>query len=261
MAYARKGLEAFAIYDFNEHGDIHLKTVVEALNERRWRLHLEDDKGNDVVFSLDKGRGRVVSTISLVHHPRPCSYYNHLPLQCWSGEDKYEALQQRNIDNPYRLLSSLGYRFFLGGDLSFLSTNYGLSCAMTYGCLWCAKRFDRRPQANKDSIDFVVYEERSNPEIEEEIRRQKFAQPKEILIDIDRDRVIPPILHAKIKIGNELFSKLATIAEDSLEFVAVLKKCKLDVNRHEEGIIYSRFHGNDIKRLCQSVDDLAGKFF
>lgn len=259
LAFARKALESFVIYEFNEFGDVYLKSMIEALTERRKRLHLDDVKGREVVFSLDKGRGRVISTVSLVHHPRPCSYYNHLPLHCWTGPDTYDALKQRDIAGPYRILSSIGYRFFLGGDLSFLSTNFGLSCAMTYGCLWCFKRFDRRAQADKDSIDFVLYEERSNAEVEEEIRKLKLAHPKEKLIDVDLDRVVPPILHAKIKIGNELFSKLSTAAGNSPEFESVLKKCKLDVNRHEEGMIYSRFNGNDIKRLCRSIDALAGK--
>lgn len=261
MAFARKALESFVIYEFNDFGDVYLKTAVEALVERRKRLHLDDDKGFEVVFSLDKGRGRVVSTISLVNHPRPCTYYNHLPLQCWTGPDTHEALKQRDIALPYRLLSSIGYRFFLGGDLSFLSTNFGLSCSMTFGCLWCCKRFDRRAKADKNSIDFALYEERSSPEAEEEIRRHKLVQTKEKLIDIDLDRVVPPILHAKIKIGNELFSRLAAIIGDAPEFASVLKKCKLDVNRQKEGIIYCRFHGNDVKRLCLSVDELAGKIY
>lgn len=228
---------------------------------RRSRLRLEDDKGFEVVFSLDKGRGRVISTMSLVHHPRSTSYYNHLPLQCWTGSDAHGTLMQRNIGGPHRLMSALGYRFFLGGDLSFLSTNYGLTCAMTFCCLWCSKRFVRSAEADKDSIDFAVYEDRSNPEVEEEIRRFNFAKPKKTLIDIDRDRVVPPILHAKIKIGNELFERLTAIAGESEAFKTVTNKWKLNVNRKEEGIIFSRFHGNDIKRLCQSVEDMAGKLF
>uniref|UniRef100_A0A914DNS7 Uncharacterized protein n=1 Tax=Acrobeloides nanus TaxID=290746 RepID=A0A914DNS7_9BILA len=73
--------------------------------------------------------------MSLVHHPRPCSYYNLLPLQCWSGSDAHDSLLQRDIGGPYRLLASSGYNIFLGGDLSSLSTFFGLSCAMSFGSI------------------------------------------------------------------------------------------------------------------------------
>lgn len=130
---------------------------------------------------------------------------------------------------------------------------------MTFACLWCSKRFIRSAAADRDSIDFTIYEDRSNPAVEEEIRRQKFAPPKPPIIPIDRDRVIPPILHAKIKIGNEIFERLHKIAGDYPDFQRVLKEKHLDVDRHGEGIIYSRFNGNDIKRFCAAAEDLAGR--
>lgn len=145
---------------------------------------------------------------------------------------------------------------------------------MIFACLWCNKRFVRGPGAHS-SVDFFVYENRSNPEIEDEIKRMKFAPPKEKIIDVPREMVVPPVLHAKIKVGNALFDRLASgemlfnflnlyfkaAAENQQDFNAVLKKRKLDVNRHDEGVIYSRFHGNDIKRLCQAIGDLKCKFF
>ena len=79
---ARKEFESFIRYIATEKEDVLLNSVVETMEERRKRLGLNnDDKGQKVVFSLDKGRGRVTSTVSFVHHPRPCSCYNHLPLQ------------------------------------------------------------------------------------------------------------------------------------------------------------------------------------
>lgn len=78
---ARKQLEASIKYVVTELEDVCLESVVETMEERRSRLELDEDKGHRVVFSLDKGRGRVTSTISFVHHPRPNSCYNHLPLQ------------------------------------------------------------------------------------------------------------------------------------------------------------------------------------
>jgi hypothetical protein len=98
LAAARKEIETKIDYQFNENGDVCLMSVEEVLEERRSRLKIESDsRGLAVVFSLDKGRGRVVSTISQVYHPRPCSYYNHLPIQCWQGSDTHEALRQRDI--------------------------------------------------------------------------------------------------------------------------------------------------------------------
>lgn len=139
------------------------------------------------------------------------------------------------------------------------SNRHHFRCGMTFPCLWCSKRFVRSHSADHDSIDFVVYKERSDPEVEEEIRKFKFAPPKATIIPIDRDYVIPPILHAKIKIGNELFSRLLEIADKSPNFQRLIKEKHLDVNRHAEGVIYSRFNGNDIKRFCAATEDFARK--
>lgn len=94
---ARKELESKIDYQINELEDVTLVSVEETMTERRRRLQMEDSSGFEVVFSLDKGRGRVVSTLSHVYHPRPCSYYNHLPIQSWSGPDNHDALMQRDI--------------------------------------------------------------------------------------------------------------------------------------------------------------------
>lgn len=78
---ARKELESFVRYVATEKVVL-LDSILETMKERRNRLGLNnDEKGLKVVFSIDKGRGRVTSTVSFVHHPRPCSCYNHLPLQ------------------------------------------------------------------------------------------------------------------------------------------------------------------------------------
>lgn len=130
---------------------------------------------------------------------------------------------------------------------------------MTFPCLWCNKRFVRGAAADRDSIDFVVYKDRSVPEVEEEIRRFKFVASKSPIIPLDRSYVVPPILHAKILIGNELFSRLLVAAEHSQSFQNLIKNKHLDVNRHAEGLIYSRFNGNDIKRFCAAIEDLASK--
>lgn len=98
LGKAIKHFETIIDYQINEFGDVYLASLERTMNERRKRLHLENDpRGFDVVFSLDKGKGRVISTISMVHHPRSCSYYNHLPVQCWPGSDAHEALKQRDI--------------------------------------------------------------------------------------------------------------------------------------------------------------------
>lgn len=80
---AKKQLESLIKYVSTESGSICLESIVETMKERQTRLGLNDDndKSRKIVFSLDKGRGRVTSTTSFVHHPRPNSCYNHLPLQ------------------------------------------------------------------------------------------------------------------------------------------------------------------------------------
>jgi len=79
---ARKQLEKSIMYVVTELEDVCLAAVVETMEERKTRLGIEkEDKARKVVFSLDKGHGRVTSTASFVHNPRPCSCNNHLPLQ------------------------------------------------------------------------------------------------------------------------------------------------------------------------------------
>ena len=115
--------------------------------------------------------------------------------------------------------------------------------------------------ADKDSIDFVVYRDSSEPALEEEIKNFKFAPPKAPIIPIAREFVVPPVLHFKIKVGNELFSRLLNIEGKNPAFRRVLKDKNLEVDRHAEGIIYSRFNGNDVKRFCDSTEELACKSF
>lgn len=131
---------------------------------------------------------------------------------------------------------------------------------MCFGCLWCFKMFIKSEDADLNNIDFTVYKDRSLPEVEKEIRAWKKTAPKCTIIDICRRRVIPPVLHSKIKIGNELFNRLSSIGDSLPEFRAVVTKWKLNVDRKKENIIYARFHGNDIKRMCRSISDLAGTF-
>lgn len=45
----------------------------------------------------------------------------------WKGPDSYEALKEHNIGRPVQILVEAGYTIFMGGDLSFISTNFGLS--------------------------------------------------------------------------------------------------------------------------------------
>lgn len=119
----------------------------------------------------------------------------------------------------------------------------------------------RGAAADKDSIDFVVYKDRSDSAVEGEIKALKFAQPKQPIVPIHRDFVVPPVLHFKIKVGNELFSRLQAIAGESQNFIRVIKDKSLDVDRHAEGIIYSKFNGNDVKRFCDSIEKLASMSF
>lgn len=91
-------------YKLNGFEDAYLTSVEMTMLERRRRLNMENDsRGLDVVFSLDKGRGRVVSTLSHVYHPRPCSYYNHLPVQSWTGPDNHAELLKRDIGKFFKI--------------------------------------------------------------------------------------------------------------------------------------------------------------
>lgn len=119
------------------------------------------------------------------------------------------------------------------------------------------KRFAKgKGKKAEEHIDFTEYEPRHTEKAQKELKRHKYALPKDPIIDCNLAFVIPPILHAKILIGNELYNRLLASTEETNELKTVVKKWKLDVDRNKEGIIYSRFHGNDIKRLCKAIGDL-----
>ncbi|CAD5209448.1 unnamed protein product [Bursaphelenchus okinawaensis] len=254
ITQACKQLESVINYEVYGNFSFRMQNVHSFLEERMRRANIED---KNLVWYLDKGRGRVVSTVGLVGSSTTQSHYNKTILQKWKGSDHYDALAYHDVGKFYKELSMDNYKIYVEGDYSFLATINGLSCGMAYPCTWCSKKFIKKSNS-EESIDLEVYESRSDKRVEEAIAKdKKLKKRKEKIIEIPEEMIVPPILHSKIKIGNLLFNKLCEAADDQERFNVVLKQCQLDVDRHEEKIIYTRFHGNDIKRMCTSIDALS----
>lgn len=249
----RKKFERIIKYIITEEGDVLLENLEEVLLERRRRMGLQGDEAKQVTFSVDKGHGRVLATISFPYHKKSCSVLNQLPVQSWIGADTYEEMRKRGLNRIVEKLIYMGYKVYLGGDLSFLTSSFGLSCGMSYPCFFCDKRFPRGKKEEEPPIDFKVYNSRNSIEVEVDIQKQKFVHRKPPLFCIDLDNVIPPVLHTKIKIGNVLFARLLEIGQKFPKFMSTLKECKLDINRKEQGIVYDLLAGNDVKKLCSSI--------
>ena len=251
---AEDKLKNLILFEEGAGKDLKLCSLTEIMNERLNRLESEE---KTVVWSLDKGRRRVISTISIVNHPNPQSTFNNLIVQSWIGGDHYESLKSMKINFAYQQLKDLDYTVFVGGDYSFLAALQGMSPAMAYRCIFCSKKFETRK--NNEDLDLNSYQLRDNPEVEDMIQSQRYKKRSIPLIDVPLNFIVPPILHFKIKVGNTIFAQLMEVANESPEFEAAVKLTQLNVDRNEEKIIYAKFHGNDIKRLCRSIDILAGK--
>lgn len=104
--------------------------------------------------------------------------------------------------------------------------------------------------ATQPELDFTVHNSKTQ-EVEEEIKKKKFVVRKPELFNINLNNVIIPIIQCKIKIGNTLFGRLLEIGEKFPKFKSVLKKCNLEIDRKQEGIIYERLAGVcDRPKLC-----------
>ncbi|CAD5213571.1 unnamed protein product [Bursaphelenchus okinawaensis] len=214
ITQACKQLERVINYKVYGNFSFRMQNVHSFLEERMRRANIED---KNLVWYLDKGRGRVVSTVGLVGSSTTQSHYNQTILPTWEGSDHYDALAYHDVGKFYKELSM---------------DNYKITCGMAYPCTWCSKKFIKRSNS-EESIDLEVYESRSDKRVEEAIARdKKLKKRKEKIVDIPEEMIVPPILH-------------------------ILKQCQLDVDRHVEKIIYIRFHGNDIKRMCTSIDALS----
>uniref|UniRef100_A0A914DQI5 Uncharacterized protein n=1 Tax=Acrobeloides nanus TaxID=290746 RepID=A0A914DQI5_9BILA len=87
--------------------------------------HIGPSANNAALLSVDKGQGRVLSTIAFPyrHHGKnipthPCSTTNHLILKSWEGDDKYETLSSR-LSEVYDVVSTeLKLPVFIGATPS-----------------------------------------------------------------------------------------------------------------------------------------------
>ena len=127
---------------------------------------------------------------------------------------------------------------------------------MIYPCFFCQKPFEKGSQSCPDLIDFTKYPARDET-FKVFVKNRKLVARKSTLINVPKELIIPPILHCKIKIGNVLFEKFQDNEKDSKFFQEIVQRWNLNVDRKAEDIVYSKFHGNDVKRLCRSLPDFA----
>lgn len=159
LDFERKSLEAGVEYIID--GDmIRLNSIFTAVSKRL--DHIGPNASRIALLSLDKGQGRVLFTIAFpfrrhgqVTLTKPCSDTNHLILKSWCGDDKYIALSNR-ISNVYPILANeLNLELFIGGDLSFLCSNYGAHTSMSKPCPLCPHSFDKSSAGDKNDIPFI----------------------------------------------------------------------------------------------------------
>ena len=94
---ARKDLEQMINFKENIDGGFVLEEVDKVLLERISRLELNDRESEQVLLSVDKGNGRVTASVAFIFCDKPSSYYNALPIQCWTGSDTYASLKDHKF--------------------------------------------------------------------------------------------------------------------------------------------------------------------
>ena len=152
-----------------------------------------------------------------------------------------------------------GFTVYLGGDLSYLTTYYGLSCSMIYPCFFCQKPFEKGSQSCPDLIDFTKYPARDetfevfvknrklvakksplidvpkelivprDETFEVFVKNRKLVAKKSPLIDVPKELIVPPIIYSKIKIGNVLFEKFQDNEKNSKFFQEIVQRWNLNV--------------------------------
>lgn len=85
----------------------------------------------------------------------PCSDSNHLILKSWKGSDKYDVIRERIGEVHAEVQAAVEDTIFIGGDLSFICTICGASCAMSQPCPWCAHFFDKSRNGEKNLIPWA----------------------------------------------------------------------------------------------------------
>lgn len=74
---------------------------------------------------------------------------------------------------------------------------------------------------------------------------------------METKNIVPPVLHIKLKIGNDLLSRLRLAAQKANkedELMQLLKKNGLNKDRKSDRIIYSEMKGGDVKKFSKMWD-------
>ena len=98
---ARTDLEQMISFKENIAGGFVLDEVDKVLLERISRLELNDRESKQDLLTVDKGNGRVTATVAFIFCDKPSSYYNALPIQCWTGSDTYASLKDHKFSTQY----------------------------------------------------------------------------------------------------------------------------------------------------------------
>lgn len=158
LDFERKNLEADVEYVIDQ-DVIRLKYISHAVSKRL--EHIGPNVKQTALLSVDKGQGRVLSTIAFPYRHQgknspshPSSDTNHLVIKSWSGEDKYDALSSRLNDIYPVIANELKLNTLIGGDLAYLCANFGCHPSMSAPCPICDHHFDKAISTSKDKISF-----------------------------------------------------------------------------------------------------------
>ena len=208
--------------------------IEDFFKERFKRLKIDEKDEVRVLLSMDRGHNFNILTAAIIDRFTPCSPYNHAILLSWYGEDKYSAMEEKKINEVLPVFENLKCRTVLGGDYSFICSNYGISCANTFACVKCNHRFDKTRNSDKDTIDLSPGLDRRNPEVEQKIQAHGFKKKNPTLLNVNSDDISPCILHTKLLLGNELYLRLQNFSGLEDQVAEVIEKAKLKKNQGED---------------------------
>ena len=225
----------------------------------RYRLSLLDPNEKSRILLLGD-KGHKITKICLMFPDRRTkvqSPHNQLILALWEGNDDHTNLSF--CKEMYQIIERVNIPIFIGGDLSFLCSLYGMSNSSTHPCVWCEYEADksRKVSIYPHLIDTKVYPKRTIMSIDALLQLNS-AQPRErkgifrpYIWSSEPCQCVPPVLHLKLGIGNEIYSAMKKVTEqlnfqESTKFLELSSKLGFTKSFKSDDL-----SGPKLRKLCE----------
>jgi len=244
---------------------VELKDAIGAIEYRLKRLLKQTQR---IALMADKGKGSTKLTIMLPNREyKPQSPYNHMILAVWYGNDDNEHLKR--FSNLVDQLQNLKREIFVGRDLNFLASLYGLSNSVNYPCCWCSFYVDRsrKPSNISTCYDSQICSPRTIGQLDKILNtptlkhKEKLGVFQKYIWKIEPMNCIPPSLHLKLGFGNVIYAAMENEAMvspqvESDNFMRLSKRLGF-----ADRLASTDLNGPELKKLCEHINLFRNTLF